>query len=129
MGTFLWHDYWVSVGPLIQHYGDRILYDSAVQNNARVAEVIDDGRWNWPIANSADLLDIKNRCVNYHIDTTREDIISWFFFFFFFFWINKNLLPKGKPKNQETKREQTDHRRPEQRKTDSTSPKNKGNRQ
>ena len=53
------------------------IYDSAVQNNARVAEVIDDGRWNWPIANSADLLDIKNRCVNYHIDTTREDIISW----------------------------------------------------
>ena len=48
---------------------------------------------------------------------------------FFFFWINKNLLPKGKPKNQETKREQTDHRRPEQRKTDSTSPKNKGKRQ
>ena len=33
----------------------------------------------------------------------------------FFFWINKNLLPKGKPKNQERKRELTVHRRPEQR--------------
>ena len=31
----------------------------------------------WPIANSGDLIAIKNSCANYHIDASREDIISW----------------------------------------------------
>ena len=75
--TFLWHDSWNPVGPLLPFYGDRILYDSAIHCNARVAEVIDEGGWNWPIANSGDLIAIKNSCANYHIDVTREDIISW----------------------------------------------------
>ena len=75
--TFLWHDSWNPVGPLLPFYGERILYDSAIHCNARVAEVIDEGRWNWPIANSGDLIAIKNSCANYHIDVTREDIISW----------------------------------------------------
>ena len=40
--TFLWHDSWNSVGPLLPYYGERILYDSAIHCNARVAEVIDE---------------------------------------------------------------------------------------
>ena len=76
-GTFLWYDSSNPVGPLLSYYGDRIIYDSAIHNNALVAEVIDDGRWNWPIANSADLIDIKNRCANYSLDDSREDFISW----------------------------------------------------
>ena len=76
-GTSLWHDSWNSVGPLLPYYGDRIIYDSAIHSNALVPEVIDDGRWNWPIANSAELIDIKNRCANYNLDGSREDCISW----------------------------------------------------
>ena len=76
-GTFLWHDFWNPIGPLLPNYGDRIIYDSAIHNNAHVAEVIDDGRWNWPIANSADLIAIKNSCANYRLDVSREDIVSW----------------------------------------------------
>ena len=76
-GTFLWHDFWNPIGPLLPHYGDRIVYDSAIENNALVAEVIGEGRWNWPIAYSADLIDIKSNCVNYHIDVSREDTVSW----------------------------------------------------
>ena len=75
--TFLWHDSWNPVGPLLPFYGERILYDSAIHCNARVAEVIDEGGWNWPIANSGDLIAIKNRYANYQIDVTKEDIISW----------------------------------------------------
>ena len=44
--TFLWHDSWNPVGPLLPYYGDHIIYDSAIHKNARVAEVIEDGRWN-----------------------------------------------------------------------------------
>ena len=76
-GTFLWHDFWNPIGPLLPHYGDRIVYDSAIENNALVAEVIREGRWNWPIAYSADLIDIKSSCVNYHIDVSRADTVSW----------------------------------------------------
>ena len=61
--TFLWHDSWNPVGPLLPHYGERIVYDSAIENNALVAEVIGEGRWNWPIANFADLIEIKSSCV------------------------------------------------------------------
>ena len=55
VGTFLWHDCWNPVSPLLPCYGERIIYDSAIHINAHVTEVIVDGRWNWPIANSADL--------------------------------------------------------------------------
>ena len=75
--TFLWHDFWNPVGPLLPYYGERILYDSAIHCNARVAEVIDERGWNWLITNSGDLIAIKNSCANYHIDASREDIISW----------------------------------------------------
>ena len=76
-GTFLWHDFWNPVGPLLPCHGERIIYDSAIHSNAHVAAVIHNGEWNWPIANSADLMTIKNSCVNYHLDVSKEDTISW----------------------------------------------------
>ena len=75
-GTFLWHDFWNPVGPLLPCYGEQIIYDSAIHSNAYVAAVIYDGEWNWPIANSVDLMDIKNSCINYQLDVSKEDIIS-----------------------------------------------------
>ena len=77
VGTFLWHDFWNQLGPLLPRFRDRIIYDSAIHRNAHVAEVIGGGRWNWPIANSADLIAIKNSCGDYPIDDSREDSISW----------------------------------------------------
>ena len=77
VGTFLWHDLWNQLGPLLPRFGDRIIYDSAIHRNAHVAEVIGGGRWNWPIVNSADLIAIKNSCGDYPLDDSREDMISW----------------------------------------------------
>ena len=77
VGTFLWHDFWNQLGPLLPRFGDRIIYDSSIHRNAHVAEVIGGGRWNWPIANSADLIAIKNSCGDYPLDDSREDTISW----------------------------------------------------
>ena len=76
-GKFFLHDFWNPVGPLLSCFGERIIYDSAIHSNALVAEVICDGRWNWPIANSTHLISIKNSCVDYPLDVSREDIISW----------------------------------------------------
>ena len=36
VGTFLWHDFWNPLGPILSHFGERILYDSAIHKNARV---------------------------------------------------------------------------------------------
>ena len=51
------------MGPILPHFGERILYDSANHKNFRVAEVIDGTRWNWPVIVSADLIALKNSCV------------------------------------------------------------------
>ena len=75
--TFLWHDFWNPVGPLLPCYGERIIYDSAIHSNAHVSAVIHNGEWNWPIANLADLMTIKNSCANYPLDVSKEDSISW----------------------------------------------------
>ena len=65
------------MGPFLPQFGDRILYDSAIHRNARVADVMDGNRWNWPVTVSADLLMLKNSCTDYLLDISREDVISW----------------------------------------------------
>ena len=75
-GTFLLHDFWNPLGPILPLFGERILYDSAIHRNARVADVIDGTRWNWLFTVSADLLALKNSCPGYFLDTNREDVIS-----------------------------------------------------
>ena len=67
IGTFLWHDYWNPLGPILPLFGERILYDSAIHRNARVADVMDGNRWNWPVSVSADLLTLKNSCADYSL--------------------------------------------------------------
>ena len=60
-GTFLWHDSWNPVGPLLPYYGDRIIYDSAIHNNALVAEVIDDAKTRPHIQANKQTNQIKSR--------------------------------------------------------------------
>ena len=38
--TWLWFDYWLPPGPLQQLYGNRIIYDSGLSRQARVAKII-----------------------------------------------------------------------------------------
>ena len=65
------------MGPLLPLFGERILYDSAIHRNARVTDVMDGTRWNWPVTVSVDLLMLKNSCVDYPLDVNRKDVISW----------------------------------------------------
>ena len=75
--TTLWHDFWNPLGSILPLFGERIIYDSAIHRNARVADVMDGSRWNWPVTVSADLLVLKNSCTDYLLDINREDVISW----------------------------------------------------
>ena len=65
------------MGPILPLFGERILYDSAIHRNARVADVMDGNRWNWPVSVSADLLTLKNSCADFSFDINREDVIIW----------------------------------------------------
>ena len=75
-GTFLWHDFWNPLGLILPLFEEWIIYDSAIHRNARVADVMDGSRWNWPVTVSADLLVLKNSCADYLLDINREDVIS-----------------------------------------------------
>ena len=75
VGTFLWHDFWNPLGPILHLFGERILYDSALHRNARVDAIMEGTRWNWPVTISADLIELKNCCTNYPLNTSREDVI------------------------------------------------------
>ena len=76
-GTFLWHDFWNPLCPILPLFGERIIYDSAIHRNARVADIMDGSRWNWPVTVSADLVVLNNSCADYLLDINREDVISW----------------------------------------------------
>ena len=62
--TFLWHDFWNPLGPILPLFGERILYDSVIHRN-------------WHVTVSAYLLVLKNSCADYLLDINREDVISW----------------------------------------------------
>ena len=57
--TRLWFDSWLPFGPILPTFEDRVIYDSALPRHSMVASIIVDGQWRWPIANSPDLLTLK----------------------------------------------------------------------
>ena len=77
VGTFLWHDFWNPLGPILSFFRERILYDFAIHRNACVVSVMDGTRWNWSVTVSADLIALKSSRSDYLPDTSREDVISW----------------------------------------------------
>ena len=58
--TFVWWDNWHPLGPLAKRFGNRIIYDSGMGKNAKVKELIENGEWKWPVANSHDMMEVKN---------------------------------------------------------------------
>ena len=54
--TRLWFDSWLPLGPIIQCFGEWIIYDSGLPKHTRESSIIHDGQWLWPLANSPDLL-------------------------------------------------------------------------
>lgn len=46
--TFLWHDNWHPLGSLWARYGNRLLYDIALNGQAKVASIVGNRGWCWP---------------------------------------------------------------------------------
>ena len=58
-GTYLWYDNWHPLGPLLVKFAPRVAYDAALPLDAKVVDIIDNGVWQWPSANSPDLIEIR----------------------------------------------------------------------
>ena len=76
--TWLWFDNWLPSGPILPSLGERVIYDSALPRDARVAEIIRDGQWLWPVANSNELLTLKEAIPQNMVpNPLRKDNIRW----------------------------------------------------
>ena len=76
--TWLWFDNWMPSGPIHPSMGNRVIYDSGLHRTARVASIIREGRWSWPVANSPYLLRLKE--ATHHLNPpegSTRDTIMW----------------------------------------------------
>ena len=76
--TSLWFDTWLPFGPILPQFEERVIYDSALLRQAKVASIITNGRWMWPIANSPDLLILKQAIPFTMVpDVSKGDEVIW----------------------------------------------------
>lgn len=61
--------------PLIEKYGNRIVYNLGLGANAKVCDIIEDGHRKWPFTNSTDLLEVKENLTMY--PSNDDDEITW----------------------------------------------------
>ena len=76
--TSLWFHSWLPLDAIQVAMSDRVIYDSALPRNAKVKDIIRGNSWHWPIANSLELLSLKE--ATQHLDppaTHRRDQILW----------------------------------------------------
>ena len=76
-GTFLWYDDWHPLGPLLDRYGQRVVYDAAISLNAKVSTIIDGQVWHWPMTNTLELMEIREQMQNVPLPSLTCDSIRW----------------------------------------------------
>ena len=73
----MWVDNWHPNGPILRHYGSRIIYDAGSNVQATVAEFISNNEWHMPRAMSRDLIGLRNNLPGYRPNDNREDTVEW----------------------------------------------------
>jgi hypothetical protein len=59
--VFLWLDKWHPAGYLLDRFGYRIVYDSGIPLNAKLAAIMKDGEWFWGSVRPDDLVAIQSQ--------------------------------------------------------------------
>ena len=75
--TSLWYDNWHPKGPLLEKYGSRVIYDAALPKDAKVAMVIQDEDWSWPITNTLELMEIRRELTQLPKPSRSSDVVIW----------------------------------------------------
>ncbi|XP_022158861.1 uncharacterized protein LOC111025324 [Momordica charantia] len=74
---FVWHDPWLSGGPIHPRCGDRVIYDVASSSMAKVVDfLLPDGSWRWPRV-SVDLLELLPEVMSVRTVVGKEDRFVW----------------------------------------------------
>ncbi|XP_028090262.1 uncharacterized protein LOC114290524 [Camellia sinensis] len=76
--TFLWYDNWHPLGSLWDKYADRILYDSGLNSDAKVSQVIEGNSWKWPFPTSWELRDLISHPNNWNPNSLDMDKVVWY---------------------------------------------------
>ncbi|GJT42556.1 hypothetical protein Tco_0951271 [Tanacetum coccineum] len=73
--TSVWYDKWCKDGPLSNVISKRDIYEARLQDEARVADIINNGQWMWPDGwmNRYPILATLNRNIN---PTDSEDNVT-----------------------------------------------------
>lgn len=61
--TFLWHDNWHPLGPVMEKFGSHIVDDPGLSIQANVSDIIEEGHWKWPEVNSGDQIELKENVI------------------------------------------------------------------
>lgn len=77
--TSLWYDNWHPSGPLVGKYGNRIVYDSGLTDDAKVSTILHaSNHWNFPITQTWELNEIRTHLppLTDH-NSTNTDSCMW----------------------------------------------------
>ncbi|XP_028063697.1 uncharacterized protein LOC114266935 [Camellia sinensis] len=72
--TLLWYDNWPPLGPLWKKFGDKILYNSSLNSETKVNQIVDGGSWKWHVPNSWEIRElISSTPTSYKPNTSLND--------------------------------------------------------
>lgn len=72
--TSMWYDLWHPLGPLLDKFGSRIVYDSGLPLNAKVSLIVHNAGWTFPITQTWELNEVRR-----HLPPLRgsRDQVRW----------------------------------------------------
>jgi len=61
LSTSLWYDNWHPLGPLVEKFGPRIVYDSGLADGATVSTILQSpNRWHFPVTQTLELNEVRS---------------------------------------------------------------------
>lgn len=72
--TSLWYDNWHPLGPFIDKFGPRIIYDSGIPRDATVSHIMRSSSWVFPITQTPDLNEVRGELPHFPSSRSGADI-------------------------------------------------------
>ena len=73
----MWYDNWHPLGPLLENFGPRIVYDATLPLYAIVTDIIEGGEWHWPRTNTIELMEVQSGMCSVPSPSDTQDIVQW----------------------------------------------------